>query len=321
MESIPEAPIILGQPPLSFDPCIKSAEVFCPITYTDVENDYKLEGEIEEGGFSRVYKARSRIVRGPSVAIKVFDKNGPKFKAQNVRAELAVHSSLNSPRVVVLHEIFETETTIAMVMEKADCDLFHVVASRNYLPSEEFARRAMKQVLECLQEMEEESILHCDIKPESFLVFGDGQGRDTTRGVGRDFRLKLCDFGLCAAPVPSNDLLFFKGNARGTLDYMSPESATLNRNSAEDEMWSAGVILFILLTGDFPFGVCDGFKSPQWGAYVARLVACDYEKSYLDRNNVSEKARDLLSKLLCPGRKRLSPEQALQHTWFTAGSN
>lgn len=258
-----------------------------------VEEFYTLSSELGRGATSIVYRCEEKQTQKP-YAIKVLKKTIDK---KIVRTEIGVLLRLSHPNIIQLKEIFETDTDIALVLELVTGgELFDRIVERGYY-SERDAAHVIKQILEAVAYLHENGVVHRDLKPEN-LLYAD---------LSLDAPLKIADFGLSKI---IDDQVTMK-TVCGTPGYCAPEILRGNAYGPEVDMWSVGVILYILLCGFEPF------FDPRGDQYMySRILNCDYEFVSPWWDEVSLNAKDLVSKLIVlDPHKRLSVREALQHPW------
>ncbi|XP_065808411.1 calcium/calmodulin-dependent protein kinase type IV [Labrus bergylta] len=258
-----------------------------------VEEFYTLSSELGRGATSIVYRCEEKQTQKP-YAIKVLKKTIDK---KIVRTEIGVLLRLSHPNIIQLKEIFETDTDIALVLELVTGgELFDRIVERGYY-SERDAAHVIKQILEAVAYLHDNGVVHRDLKPEN-LLYAD---------LSLDAPLKIADFGLSKI---IDDQVTMK-TVCGTPGYCAPEILRGNAYGPEVDMWSVGVILYILLCGFEPF------FDPRGDQYMySRILNCDYEFVSPWWDDVSLNAKDLVSKLIVlDPHKRLSVREALQHPW------
>lgn len=195
---------------------------------------YLITGQIGQGGMGIVYSARdSRLHR--EVALKfVREIQDPSIELLEREARTA--SSLNHPNIVTVHEVFQSASTVAIVMERVDG-----VMLRRLLETTLPVARAVdigRQIAAATAFAHLHGIIHRDLKPENVMVRADGY-------------VKVLDFGL-ARHVHGTDDIGGK-NVAGTLRYMSPEQARGEPITGASDVYSLGLILHELCTGTHPF--------------------------------------------------------------------
>ncbi|XP_015259319.1 PREDICTED: calcium/calmodulin-dependent protein kinase type IV isoform X2 [Cyprinodon variegatus] len=258
-----------------------------------VEDFYALGSELGRGATSIVYRCEEKQTQKP-YAVKVLKKTIDK---KIVRTEIGVLLRLSHPNIIQLKEIFETDTDIALVLELVTGgELFDRIVERGYY-SERDAAHVIKQILEAVAYLHGNGVVHRDLKPEN-LLYAD---------LSLDAPLKIADFGLSKI---IDDQVTMK-TVCGTPGYCAPEILRGNAYGPEVDMWSVGVILYILLCGFEPF------FDPRGDQYMySRILNCDYEFVSPWWDEVSLNAKDLVSKLIVlDPHKRLSVREALQHPW------
>ncbi|XP_069375797.1 calcium/calmodulin-dependent protein kinase type IV isoform X2 [Paralichthys olivaceus] len=247
----------------------------------------------DRGATSVVYRCEEKQTQ-KLYAVKVLKKTIDK---KIVRTEIGVLLRLSHPNIIQLKEIFETDTDIALVLELVTGgELFDRIVERGYY-SERDAAHVIKQILEAVAYLHEHGVVHRDLKPEN-LLYAD---------LSLDAPLKIADFGLSKI---IDDQVTMK-TVCGTPGYCAPEILRGNAYGPEVDMWSVGVILYILLCGFEPF------FDPRGDQYMySRILNCDYEFVSPWWDEVSLNAKDLVSKLIVlDPQKRLSVREALQHPW------
>ncbi|XP_062868409.1 calcium/calmodulin-dependent protein kinase type IV [Trichomycterus rosablanca] len=258
-----------------------------------VEEFYTVGPELGRGATSVVYRCKEKQAEKPYAA-KVLKKTIDK---KIVRTEIGVLLRLSHPNIIRLKEIFETETEISLILELVTGgELFDRIVERGYY-SERDAAHVIKQILEAVAYLHENGVVHRDLKPEN-LLYAD---------LSIDAPLKIADFGLSKI---IDEQVTMK-TVCGTPGYCAPEILRGNAYGPEVDMWSVGVILYILLCGFEPF------FDPRGDQYMySRILNCDYEFVSPWWDEVSLNAKDLVSKLIVlDPHKRLSVQQALEHPW------
>ncbi|XP_036378703.1 calcium/calmodulin-dependent protein kinase type IV [Megalops cyprinoides] len=258
-----------------------------------IEEFYTMGPELGRGATSVVCRCEEKQTQKPYAA-KVLKKTIDK---KIVRTEIGVLLRLSHPNIIRLKEIFETETDIALILELVTGgELFDRIVERGYY-SERDAAHVIKQILEAVAYLHENGVVHRDLKPEN-LLYAD---------LSLDAPLKIADFGLSKI---IDDQVTMK-TVCGTPGYCAPEILRGNAYGPEVDMWSVGVILYILLCGFEPF------FDPRGDQYMySRILNCDYEFVSPWWDEVSLNAKDLVSKLIVQDpHKRLTVQQALQHPW------
>lgn len=187
-------------------------------------------------------------------------------------------------------------------------ELFEYITNQDHL-SENEAAWIFSQIIKSLIYCHRNKITHRDLKPENFMFKSKEKGST----------LKLIDFGLSRKFYKSemgfetSQLLRMKSKV-GTEHYMAPEIIKRNYSNSCD-VWSAGVLLYIMLWGWPPF---DGDSEDEVMALVEK-IEYDFEDEWFE--NVSEEVKDLIRKILVPEKDRLTLQQVLQHEWIKNYAN
>ncbi|PAA77159.1 hypothetical protein BOX15_Mlig010384g1 [Macrostomum lignano] len=256
------------------------------------ESVYELGREIGRGATAVVYECRKH---GSSDiwAVKVLPKRTTR---KFVTAEIGVLLHVNHEHIIRLKEVYETRKEIYMVLEMVTGgELFDRIVLRTYY-SEMDAAECVRQVLEGLKHLHEMDVIHRDIKPENLLYENESD----------EAKIKIADFGLskiCSADVQTQTVC-------GTPGYCAPELLLGQSYDTAVDMWSVGVVTFILLCGYEPF-----YSDDERQMYRAILRA-DFDFDPQWWSDISKNAKDFVCRLLTiDPRKRLTAAQALRHPW------
>lgn len=209
---------------------------------TDMSQLYQIfpDEVLGSGQFGIVYGGVHRK-SGRAVAIKVIDKlRFPTKQEAQLKNEVAILQNLSHSGVVNLERMFETPERIFVVMEKLKGDMLEMILSseRGRL-SERITKFLITQILIALKHLHSKNIVHCDLKPENVLLSSD-----------TDFtQVKLCDFGFARIIGEKS----FRRSVVGTPAYLAPEVLRNKGYNRSLDMWSVGVIIYVSLSGTFPF--------------------------------------------------------------------
>jgi len=272
----------------------------------DVSDVYTVGEELGRGAFSVVKKAKHKKT-GQHVAVKIIEKKFvEKQDLMLLAREIEIMKRVSHPNVLKLFEVFETDETISLVMELVTGgELFYkIVEKGNY--SEKEAANIVKQMIQGVEYLHGEGICHRDLKPENLLCSGEeDQGY-------KPFRVVIADFGLSKAFNSGESL----ETSCGTPDYVAPEVITAEGQYDKSvDMWSAGVITYVLLCGFSPF-----LSSTQHGLFD-KIVKCEYDFPDPEWTNISDSAKDFIRRLLIKEpRDRYTASQCLKHPWLNGDS-
>ncbi|XP_014462182.1 myosin light chain kinase family member 4 [Alligator mississippiensis] len=248
-----------------------------------------------QGRFGQVHKCKEKAT-GLQLAAKIIKARGSKEKNE-VKNEINVMNQLNHVNLIQLYDAFESKNDIVLVMEYVEGgELFDRIIDENCNLTELDTISFIKQICEGIQHMHQMYILHLDLKPENILCVN----RDT-------YQIKIIDFGLARRYQPREKL---KVNF-GTPEFLAPEVVNYDFVSFPTDMWSVGVIAYMLLSGLSPFLGDDDNET------LNNILACNWEFEEEEFQEVSEDAKDFISKLLIKEKCwRMSATSALKHPWL-----
>lgn len=263
-----------------------------------LEDDYEVTTKVLGSGFNGVVRMGvSKVNKNQKVAVKAFKFQGVYGeKWQQLQSEVEIFLEMDHPHVTRLFDVYEHPDHLNLVMECMEGgELFDRVTELKQF-SERDAADAVWQMLLALNYIHTHNIVHRDLKLENFLY-----------DLKNSSHLKLIDFGFSKVW----DLNTKMHVSCGTLSYVAPEVLAKNYDSQCD-LWSLGVITFILLSGYMPFS---GTESVQ----TQNISAGKYKWKQERWANVSESGIGFVKSLLViPASKRLSAKTALDHPWIAS---
>ena len=267
-----------------------------------IKQVYKFEKRIGGGSFGKVWLAHRKDYPKYKFAIKEINKEEVKNELDLLRREIDVLRAVDHPNIIKLYDTYEESSYIYIVMEYCSGgELFTKITSQGYLHENE-ARVYMKKMLHAVSHLHSLGIAHRDLKTENFLF-------DTTCATKE---LKLVDFGLSNKFGRGFEQLHSKV---GTIYYVAPE-VLMGNYDAKCDMWSLGVLLFTMLSGNLPF------YDETIGEVYKKLKSAAYSFDKPVWNTVSESAKNLISHLLKVNtEERYSAAEALHHEWFATLTN
>uniref|UniRef100_A0A8C5FUP7 Serine/threonine-protein kinase n=1 Tax=Gadus morhua TaxID=8049 RepID=A0A8C5FUP7_GADMO len=264
----------------------------------DIASVYQIFSDevLGSGQFGIVYGGKHRK-SGRDVAIKVIDKmRFPTKQESQLRNEVAILQNLHHPGIVNLECMFETPERVFVVMEKLHGDMLEMILSseKSKLP-ERTTKFLVTQILVALRHLHFKNIVHCDLKPENVLL-----------ASAEPFpQVKLCDFGFARIIGEKS----FRRSVVGTPAYLAPEVLRSKGYNRSLDMWSVGVIVYVSLSGTFPFNEDEDINDQiQNAAFMYPPTPW---------KDISAEATDLINNLLqVKMRKRYSVDKSLSHPWL-----
>ncbi|KAM4614548.1 myosin light chain kinase 3 isoform 2-T2 [Discoglossus pictus] len=247
------------------------------------------------GRFGQVHKCVEKS-SGLRLAAKIIKVKGSKDRDE-VKNEINVMNQLNHVNLIQLYDAFECRNDLTLIMEYLDGgELFDRITDENYNLTELDAIMFTRQICEGIYYLHQQYILHLDLKPENILCVSRTGNQ-----------IKIIDFGLARRYKPREKL---KVNF-GTPEFLAPEVVNYDFVSFPTDMWSIGVITYMLLSGLSPFL---GESDAETMNYI---VNCNWDFDSEAFDEVSEEAKDFVSKLMVKEKSgRLSAGQCLKHEWL-----
>ncbi|XP_068439500.1 myosin light chain kinase, smooth muscle-like isoform X2 [Clinocottus analis] len=261
------------------------------------KDHYNVLEKLGVGKFGQVFRMAHKET-GQEAAGKFYRARGARERTA-ARKEIEIMNSLHHPKLVQCLAAYETSSEMVMVMEYiAGGELFERIVDDNFEHTEPTSARYMQQILEGMQYVHKQNIVHLDIKPENIVCV------DTT-----GTRIKIIDFGLASELEEGKPLLVM----HGTPEFVAPEVINYEPVGLESDVWSIGVICFILLSGESPF------QGNNDAETLALVTAAQFEFDEESFEDISDMAKDFISSLLKKDRRcRLSCAEALAHPWMVS---
>ena len=276
---------------------------FITMTKDSLTDYYKIIRIIGEGGFGKVYEVQNRKTL-ETFACKKLSKlnilNLMKFKD-----EIRILSKSDHPNIIKLYEIYESNRSFYLIMELCKGgQLFNQISERaqkKNMYTEKDAAEIFQQIMSSIEYCHNQGICHRDLKPENILYLKEGDEKDNP--------LKIIDFGL------SKHFRMNKLSSRvGSVYYISPE--VLEQSYTEKcDVWSGGVLLFLLLSGKLPF------VGRNDNDIFAKIKSLNYNMNDNIWKNISDEAKDLIKHMLVPEKERFTAKEVLSHPWFKIVNN
>ncbi|EHB09765.1 Myosin light chain kinase family member 4, partial [Heterocephalus glaber] len=257
--------------------------------------------EILGGGrFGQVHKCEEKAT-GLRLAAKIIKTRSTKDK-EEVKNEISVMNQLDHVNLIQLYDAFESKDHVILVMEYVEGgELFDRIIDENCSLMELDTILFIKQLCEGVRHMHQMYILHLDLKVghifAAFMVF--------------DFRLALPILLLCLLNCRYKPREKLKVNF-GTPEFLAPEVVNYDFVSFPTDMWSVGVIAYMLLSGLSPF------LGDNDAETLSNILACRWDLEDEEFQDISDEAREFISKLLIKEKSwRISANEALKHPWLS----
>ncbi|KAJ8333645.1 hypothetical protein SKAU_G00409640 [Synaphobranchus kaupii] len=267
-----------------------------------VEDFYEIGEELGSGQFAIVKRCREKST-GLDYAAKFIKKRQSRASRRGVcreeiQREVEILQQIQHSNIITLHDVYENRTDVVLILELVSGgELFDFLAQKESLCEEE-ATQFIKQILEGVHYLHSWRIAHFDLKPENIMLLDKNHSLP---------RIKLIDFGLAQRIQEGTE---FK-NIFGTPEFVAPEIVNYEPLGLEADMWSIGVITYILLSGASPF------LGDTKQETLANITAMNYEFDEEFFSHTSELAKSFIRQLLEKDtRKRLTIQDALNHPWI-----
>ena len=267
---------------------------------------YEVIKKIGEGGSSKVYKVKEKSTGEIRVMKEVNKSKLPNVKY--FKTEIKILAMLDHPNILRLFEVFEDQKNFYLITEL--CTGGHLLSrmSKNHYREKE-AAKLMEKIISAVAYCHEKGICHRDLKPQNILFCDETPNS----------QLKIVDFGISKIYDPSlsslkeelNDINKNKKMTSqiGTRYYLSPE-AIKGSYTEKCDIWSLGIILYILLSGYPPF------MGENDNQILQNIISCKFTFPNPEWKNISDSAKNLISSMLCPEKKRISAKEVFSSKWL-----
>ncbi|XP_034720163.1 striated muscle preferentially expressed protein kinase isoform X4 [Etheostoma cragini] len=257
---------------------------------------YDIHKEIGRGTFSYVKRVIQK--KGKAEFAAKFISAGGRRKALALR-EMELLSELDNERILYFHDAFEKKSVVVLITELCHEDLLERMAKKTTVKELEI-RCSVQQVLEGLRYLHQKDIAHLDIKPENILMASPGSDQ-----------IRICDFGNAMKLDPSEECYC----KYGTPEFVAPEIVNQTPVSTATDIWPAGVITYLCLTGVSPFA---GENDRATALNIRNYNVAFEEGMFTD---LCKEAMGFVIKLLVADRLRPSAIECLRHPWFKSPTN
>lgn len=276
-----------------------NSDVLVNVNSGNPEEIYRFIKLLGEGSYGTVWKVKHnqlKITRALKKIKKPLKMNERVEK--EILSEIQILKTLDHPNIVKLYEFFNKPDAFYLVTEFCkEGELFQQIIDK--APFDEyFTAYIMYQLISAIHYCHSNNVMHRDLKPENILI-------ESKENDGL-FRIKVIDFGT-AKILEKNEV---ERKLIGSAYYIAPEVLKRSYNQACD-LWSCGVIMYILLSGHAPF-------SGQTDNEILQKISIGiYDLKAKPWPHISKEAKDLISKLLERDyEKRITAKEALNHLWF-----
>ncbi|XP_025424052.1 calcium/calmodulin-dependent protein kinase type 1 isoform X2 [Sipha flava] len=265
-----------------------------------IEDKYEVKDLLGTGAFSEVRLAVTKEQPKEMYAVKIIDKKALKGKEDSLDNEIKVLRRLTHPNIVQLLETFEDKSKVYLIMELVTGgELFdRIVQKGSY--TEKDAAHLIRQVLEAVDYMHEQGVVHRDLKPENLLYYSTDE----------DSKIMISDFGL--SKIEDSGVM---ATACGTPGYVAPEVLAQKPYGKAVDVWSIGVISYILLCGYPPF------YDENDANLFAQILKGEFEFDSPYWDDISDSAKNFIRQLMCvDADKRYTCREALAHPWISGNA-
>jgi serine/threonine protein kinase len=267
--------------------------------YTNLLDIYEVKNKLGSGKFGLVKLGIDKKT-GQKVAIKIMKKSSmDSSDLELVRTEIEILKICQHPNIIRLYNVFENADYMYIIMEYCSGgDLFSYLENRNFRLSEKRASTIIHKMSTAVYYMHSFGVAHRDLKPENVLMTSDDEDGD----------IRILDFGLSKILGPYEKC----DEPYGTLTYCAPEIIIDEPYSKAVDLWSLGIMTYLMVTGKLPFNSEDENE-------IARQVV--YDDPDYSRNpiwkSITYECKDFIKRLLEKDQnKRMTIKQLLEHKWI-----
>jgi len=295
-------------PNLNKDLIIDSAMLVEKVT-GNVNNNYKRIQKLGEGSYGTVHLVnhiQSNQLRAMKIITKQETENLNKIDME-IMNEIQILKKLDHPNIVKIFEFYNSQKQYYLITEYCkEGELFDKITREGPL-SESVSSYIMYQIFSAVHYCHSMNVIHRDLKPENILIVKqDGNKGKNIDSSKKLYKVKIIDFGTAKI----FDKTKVEKRMIGSSYYMAPEVIYKNYNEKCD-LWSCGVILYVLLSANPPFSGKDDNQ------IIESIKRGNYDIETDNWKNISKEAKNLINSLLLKDiNSRLTAEEALSHPWF-----
>jgi len=265
-----------------------------------ITDKYIIQDELGRGAFSIVKLAVEKST-GIKYAVKIINKSKVEQDLARLATEMEILKKVQHPNIIALKEIIDTKSCLFIVTEVVSGgELFDKIVELGQY-TEKDASILVSKIVSAIDYLHSINIVHRDLKPENLLL-------KDSESISE---VKLADFGL--SKIVGTKVMM--QTACGTPGYVAPEVLTAQGYDKEVDMWSIGVITYILLCGFPPF------YNENLPELFEQILKAEYDFPEEYWKDISEGGKDFIRKLLVVDpSKRLTSKQALNHSWLAGNA-
>jgi calcium-dependent protein kinase len=277
----------------------KTKDNFIHMAKDSLTDYYKIIKIIGKGGYSKVYEVKNQKTSQLFACKKISKINIidlPKFKN-----EINILCGMEHPNVVKFYEVYESNRSLYLIMElcKGSPLLKKITekALKRKMYTEKDAAVIFRKIMSAIEYSHNAGICHRDLKPENILYLNDNNDE-------KENPLKLINY------IFSKHFKIHKLSSKvGSVHFTAPEVLD-NTYTEKCDIWSAGVLLYLLLSGTLPF------NGSEESIIFSKIKSFKYDMNNGIWDNISNEAKDLIKHILVPEKERYSAKEVLAHPWF-----
>jgi len=290
------------KPALSTSPELKVwSEKLHSATLSSFKQDYRVTQRLGEGAYAKVFECQDRKTK-EVFAVKVleFDR-GDQNSRIYMRRELSILVLLaEHPNIVSIRDVYEEPDRMYFIMSKSTCDLFDYMKQKGKF-DEKRGKLVFRQVLSGIAHLHDAGVAHRDIKPKNLVLTSLTDVKITDFGSAR--ALETAGIGMSMG---------LQKSVAGSGGFVAPEIISLKPYGRKCDLWSAGVLLYYMLSHQLPFDATTEVLT------YAAIIRGQFKMEGPVWHDISNQAKDLIQSLIVLDQdKRPRAQEALRHPWFS----